>query len=368
MSKNRLKWGMGLMLICGAILIALPWLTTRSNWDRDWDKPTVAPLWKVQAAKYGLGIGDLTFSASGAAVLSRSGEDFLLWDAAMGQKLSQPLKPSGIKASLSRDGSTALSVKPGVVIGTRKHEHWRDKNGRVSPVQTPGTQKLIYNQKLFGNRGIEIWDVPTKKLLRVIPIPNDRPERSIEITDLVLSPDGGRLFLRLRQQYQLWDAHSGQIIWSRTNYKDFYDSPSYLFSTDNKTIYQVISSDERNNETFPELRLVDKRTESIAHTFPIEKGRSEFWVFWRPVVFSSQSQYLIAVRRSTQSGYKISASSNDGQSTVGAHTRRNCCGSSGKRILIQKFCHFRLTTNTSLLAARIIPHGVTLSIRASFLF
>ena len=301
------------MLLCGAIIVALPWLMNRSHWDRGWDKPAVTPLWKAKVSRDG--IGKLVFSADGTTISSPDAKGIRRWEAGTGKESPTLPQPAGYRTLLSSDGKIAAMVRKGALMRTTKVAFWQpvfketSLNGSVYRVQVPGGTRVVINQQLFGGRGVEIWDVAAKKLMRVIPIRDDKPKQLITLygADIVLSPDGSHLFMRFGQEYQMWDVRAGQLLWEKRNKKDFYTNPAFVFSADNKTVYQALSSDEIAQKIFPELRLIDKKAEAVVQTFAFKESNLNpwgNWIFWHPLAFSPTGRYLVAVRRSSQRSYR----------------------------------------------------------------
>lgn len=327
-SGKQLKRSTILMLLCGAILVALPWLLNRSNWDKSWDKPAVVPLWKVKA--YRFEASNLAFSQDGARLLSLSEGPLLGWNAQVGQPLKQ-------KSNIPVVGNRVLSPKGGFLVVVRLE--------RLTARRT--AQKLLnyYNSvsndtgKVLDNvvtevatgDGFDLYDTVTGKRRFFATSPKSgrtlsclSSSRNSISNTIVFSADERRVCAiteysivgeietpAVRSEARMWDVKTGQLL-RQTSVKlgDFDESAYhglYAFSADAQHFYQTVSP-SRKDDVGSTGSLI------LRDVFGTEKyefgGRKSEQVrnIWTHPTFSPRGRYLACIYDNAHPGYR-----NDGE-------------------------------------------------------
>ena len=306
------------MLACGAIIIALPWLLTRSNWDPNWDKPAVAPLWKVQALNGKDNFQSLTFSPDGKLLFSNS-TSILRWDASTGKSVSPPKTPLIMRGGTLSPGRTLFAVnaiaRQSQVVNTSQQtlvwKQPRQENGSTIYESAGATRKNVRVPLRVGY-GVDVYDVSSGRKVVTLPIPNDTVQLQNRNTAArVFFALNGKSVVTSSTRYdsnnnrhwcfRRWALPSGRLLQEKTRIQSSNDvgEDVWIFSPDDM-FYNVRLNRDTQNSSAGSLILADEFSFRRIE-LPIEK-RPYSVGDWTHCAFSSDGRFVTAFFQTSVSG------------------------------------------------------------------
>lgn len=324
--KNRLTWGMGVMLLCGAFLVALPWLLRLTAVDKTgWDKPAITPLWKVKAFRYQ--VYGFAYSQHGNSLLSLGDGRISKWDPKTG-KTVQPPKISIFRGNslFSTTGRFVAVERSGRLASKRVARKLLDLSNSTSSIQ----RKIVVsvNEETFVGDGFDLYDILTGKHRFFSTSPkNGRallhlpPYRNWVSNTFLFSPDERRVCAvteysilaqsngqgDTRSEARMWDLQTGQLLAQKASTLGSFDEAAnynlYAFSSDGTHFYKASSPSRKDNTgSSGSLLLRDVfsgRTDEFLG-YESEQFKRNIWTH---PTFSPRGRYLACVYDSSQSGY-----------------------------------------------------------------
>ncbi len=219
------------------------------------------------------GIGDAKYSDDGTHLVSRYGGGSTSWNAKTGQLVvnARSQADNTYSASFTRDGSRSAvwrwDVKKIRVVDTASERVLAeiDRPASITKIEiSPDGNRVLGGGDT--KDGMVLWDASTGKVLRTF-------QHTSSVNAVAFSPDGARVMSGTSDgNIKLWDAATGQAVWS---YKD---GPAVAivwtleFSLDASRLLATIDQ---------KPKLLDARTGRLIHTFEGHQDLTTYATFSR---------------------------------------------------------------------------------------